>query len=111
MTSTENYESNARPRETPLTTVQNAFYAADQAKTVERAKARVAAKLAAAPIVLATETETVEFHPSGKTVSVTRKSSVGPWPRYIGPWPRETLSIDHARAEYRRLLSTGYWRW
>jgi hypothetical protein len=61
--------------------------------------------------ILATETTTVEFRPSGKTATVTRKNSIGPWLRYIGRWHSETLSIDHARAEYRRLLSAGYWRW
>ena len=60
---------------------------------------------------LSTATVLVEFRPAGRTVTVTTKRNGGNYPANVGPWERHTLSLSHARAEYRRLVRAGYRPW
>ena len=67
------------------------------------AKAETAAKPAKIKITLATETELVTFQRDGNVVMITKTD---------GPYlDRYTTSLDHARAEYRRLRQAGFWNW
>jgi hypothetical protein len=61
--------------------------------------------------VLATIETLVEFLPNGDTVVVTTKTGGGKYHGYDGPWHRVTMSLEQARAEYRRLLAIGYHPW
>ena len=63
------------------------------------------------PIGLATVETLVEFLPTGDTVVVTTKTGGGKYHGYDGPWHRVTMGLDQARAEYRRLLASGYYPW
>ena len=62
-------------------------------------------------IVLATVETLVTFLPSGDTVVVTTKTCGGKYHGYDGPWHRVTMGLEQARAEYRRLLASGYYPW
>ncbi len=62
-------------------------------------------------IVLATVETLVTFLPTGNTDVVTTKTGGGKYHGYDGPWHRVTMSLDQARAEYRRLLASGYYPW
>jgi hypothetical protein len=62
-------------------------------------------------IVLATVETLVTFLPTGDTVVVTTKTGGGKYHGYDGPWHRVTMRLDQARAEYRRLLASGYYPW
>jgi hypothetical protein len=44
-------------------------------------------------------------------VGVTTKTGGGKCHGYDGPWHRVTMGLDQARAEYRRLLASGYYPW
>jgi hypothetical protein len=62
-------------------------------------------------IVLATVETLVTFLPTGNTVFVTTKTGGGKYHGYDGPWHRVTMGLEQARAEYRRLLASGYYPW
>jgi hypothetical protein len=62
-------------------------------------------------IVLATVETLVTFVPTGDTVVVTTKTGGGKYHGYDGPWHRVTMGLEQARAEYRRLLASGYCPW
>jgi hypothetical protein len=62
-------------------------------------------------IVLATVETLVTFLPTGDTVVVTTKTGGGKYHGYDGPWHRVTMGLEQARAEYRRLLASGYYPW
>ena len=61
--------------------------------------------------VLATVETLVEFLPTGDAVVVTTKTGGGKYHGYDGPWHRVTMGLEKARAEYRRLLASGYYPW
>jgi hypothetical protein len=90
-----------RPSETPWTPKERARHAAGRAVTVAMAQARAAKNKI--KVTLATETDMVTFERDGDLVLISRVD---------GPYlDRFTTSLDHGRAEYRRLLKAGYWRW
>jgi hypothetical protein len=62
-------------------------------------------------IVLATVETLVTFLPTDDTVVVTTKTGGGKYHGYDGPWHRVTMGLEQARAEYRRLLASGYYPW
>jgi hypothetical protein len=62
-------------------------------------------------IVLATVETLVTFLPTGDTVVVTTKTGGGKYHGYDGPWHRVMMGLEQARAEYRRLLASGYYPW
>jgi hypothetical protein len=62
-------------------------------------------------IVLATVETLVTFLPTGDTVVVTTKTGGGKYHGYDGPCHRVTMGLEQARAEYRRLLASGYYPW
>jgi hypothetical protein len=58
--------------------------------------------------ILATATDSVTFTVSGDAVTVTRSSSVGPWPKYPR---RDVFTLAQGRALYGRLLQQGFYVW
>ena len=58
-----------------------------------------------AAIILATATAMVEFEPAGETVTLTIHNGVD---HYLN---KVVMALDHARAEYRRLVNAGYYAW
>ena len=70
---------------------------------VNAAKAEAVAKPAKVKISLATATELVTFQRDGDKVTISKTD---------GPYlDRYTTSLEHARAEYRRLRKAGFWNW
>ena len=88
------------PSDTLWTPEEQARYTAGRAVTVAIAQARAAKNKI--KVTLATKTDMVTFKLDGDLVLISRVD---------GPYlDRFTTSLDHGRAEYRRLLTAGYWR-
>lgn len=99
-------EAESRPAETAWTPEQLARFAASRAKTVAMAKARDKRS----PVILANAISMVSFtRKTDGTVLVVTSILDHVSRKYS--FTTVTMSLDAARAEYRKLLNLGYYRW